>query len=77
MIGSCPKYNKFSVQDDPAYEIILTMTNFITKTCLYNVDHIKPHFYIVKPGFTGVYIIVLISAQKHTVCVLVRTASLK
>ena len=25
----------------------------------------KPHFYIVKPGFTWVYIIVLISAQKH------------
>ena len=30
---------------------------------LYNFDPIKPHFYIVKLGFTGVYIIVLISAQ--------------
>ena len=29
----------------------------ITKTCLYNVDPLKPHFYIVKLGFTGVYII--------------------
>ena len=28
----------------------------ITKTCLYNVDPLKPHFYIVKLGFTGVYI---------------------
>ena len=37
----------------------------ITKTCLYNFDPLKPHFYIVKLGFTGVYIIVLISAQKH------------
>ena len=37
----------------------------ITKTCLYNVDPLKPHFYIVKLGFTGVYIILLISAQKH------------
>ena len=35
----------------------------ITKTCLYNVDPLKPHFYKVKLGFTGVYIIFLISAQ--------------
>ena len=49
----------------------------ITKTCLYNVDPLKPHFYIVKLGFTGVYIIFLISAQKHRLRVLVRTASLR
>ena len=36
---------------------------YITKTCLYNFDHLKPHFHIVKLGFTGVYIICLISAQ--------------
>ena len=35
----------------------------ITKTCLYNFDPLKPHFYIVKLGFTGVHIISLISAQ--------------
>ena len=35
----------------------------ITKTCLYNFDPLKPHFYIVKLGFTGVYIIFRISAQ--------------
>ena len=35
----------------------------ITKTRLYNSDPLKPHFYIVKLGFTGVYIIFLISAQ--------------
>ena len=35
----------------------------VTKTCLYNFDPLKPHFYIVKLGFTGVYIIFLISAQ--------------
>ena len=43
----------------------------ITKTCLYNFDPLKPHFYIVKLGFTGVYIIFLISAQKrstHNLC---------
>ena len=38
----------------------------ITKTCLYNFDPLKPHFYIVKLEFTGVYIIFLISAQKHS-----------
>ena len=34
----------------------------ITKTCLhvYNFDTLIPHFYIVKLGFTGVYIIFLI-----------------
>ena len=32
----------------------------ITKMYLCNV---KPHFYVVKPGFTGVYIIFLISVQ--------------
>ena len=37
----------------------------ITKTCLYNIDPLKPHFYIVKLGFTGVYFIFLISAQRH------------
>ena len=36
---------------------------YITKTRLYNFDPLEPHFYIVKPGFTGVYIILLISAQ--------------
>ena len=36
---------------------------FITKTYLYYFDPLKPYFYIVKLGFTGVYIIFLISAQ--------------
>ena len=35
----------------------------ITKTYLFNFDPLKPHFYIVKRGFTGVYIIFLIFAQ--------------
>ena len=33
----------------------------------------KPHFYVVKLGFIGVYIIFLISAQKHRLWVLVRS----
>ena len=35
----------------------------ITKTCLYNFDPLQPHFYMVKLGFTRIYIIFLISAQ--------------
>ena len=35
----------------------------ITKTCLYNFDPLIPHFYIVKLGFRGVYIIFHISTQ--------------
>ena len=33
------------------------------KTELYNFDPLEPHFYLVKLGFAGVYIIFLISAQ--------------
>ena len=36
---------------------------YITKTCLYNFDPRKPHFYIIKLGFTGVYIMFLVSAK--------------
>ena len=47
----------------------------ITKTRLYNLDTLKPYFYIVKLGFTGAYIISLTLLKKHRLCVLVRTAS--
>ena len=56
------------------YSVMSTFVT-ITKTHLYNFDPLKPHFYIVKLGFTRVYIIFLISAQKHRLWVLVRTAS--
>ena len=39
--------------------------SFITKTYLYNIDPLKPHFYIVKLELIEVYINFLISAQKH------------
>ena len=45
------------------YEIHEKYPENITKKCLYNFDPLKPNFYIVKLGFTGVYIIFLISAQ--------------
>ena len=43
------------------------------------VVKVKPHFYIVKLGFTGVYIIFVISAisaQKHRLAVLTSTHNL-
>ena len=46
------------------FELFIPQYN-IMKTYLYNFDPLKPHFYIVKLGFTGVYVIFLISAQKH------------
>ena len=46
-------------------QISLRIQVSFTKTYLYNFDLVKPHFYIVKLGFTVVYIICLISAKKH------------
>ena len=63
------------LQLNKAYSADTKAPIFNTKTYLYNFDPIKPHFYIVKLGFTGVYIIILITAQKHRLWVLVRTAS--
>ena len=69
MVFSEKKKSKFS-----SYFIVYMS---ITKTCLYNFDPLKPHFYIVKLGFTGVYIIFLISAQKHRLLVLIRPPMLR
>ena len=54
----------------------MSFNQIITKTRLYNFDPLKPHFYVIKLGFTGVYIIFLIFAQKHRLWVLVRTATI-
>ena len=47
----------------------------ITKTRLYSFDTLKSHFYIVKLGFTVVYINCLIFAHKHKLWVLVLTST--
>ena len=61
--------------NNSTYFFFYIASSIITKTCLYNFDPLKPHFYIVKLGFTGIYIIFLISVQKHRLWVLIRTAS--
>ena len=57
----------------PLFRVVLVC--IITKTRLHNFDPLKPHLYTVKLGSTGVYINFYISAQKHKLWVLVRTAS--
>ena len=47
---------------------ISTVWPNITKTRLYNSDFLKSHFYIVKLGFTGVYIIFSYVPKKHGSC---------
>ena len=54
-------YFFFSVFVNFQFSFVLPCS--ITKTCLYNFDPLQPHLYIVKLGFTGVYIIFHISAQ--------------
>ena len=44
------------------------MIRDITKTRLYNFDPHKPHFYIVKLGFKGVYIIFFYFFSKKIDC---------
>ena len=48
------------------HRFVMQKELIITKTCLYNFDPLKLHFYIAKLGFTGVYTIFLISAHKHS-----------
>ena len=71
-----PKGSKYFVlftEIQPFLEFTLTIMQ--TSPC--NEYPLTPHFYIVKLGFTGVYIFFLIFALKHRSWVLVRTASLE
>ena len=56
-------------------ELSVFITKTSMKTYLCNFDPLKPQFYIVKLGFTGVYLFFLIFTQTHRLWVLVRTAS--
>ena len=67
----CDCFNRKPRAHDREYTLLHNLNHakrncvlHITKTYVYNFDPLKPHFYIVKLGFTGVYIIFLISAQK-------------
>ena len=79
----CIKYNRRHTQEmpqswkhnHPELPVEGKIGETSRKHDLHVIDPFKPHFYIVKLGFTGVYIICLISAQNHRLWVLVRTAS--
>ena len=64
-----PEYTPRSVSSDIELHCLsvlilkLNTVRLIRKTYLYNFDPLKPHLYIVKLVFTGVYIILLVSAQ--------------
>ena len=51
--------------DPCASQSYIVHYHVIMKTCLYNFDLLKPHFYIVKLGFTGINIIFLILLKKN------------
>ena len=50
-----------------------TLNNYIAKTCLCNEYPLKPHFYIEKLGYAGIYFFSYF-APKHRLWVLVRSA---
>ena len=58
---SCqPSINAVWSEPSPSTYRCFGSLTYITKTYLYNFERLKTHFYIVKLGFTGVYIIFLI-----------------
>ena len=61
--GSVITLHNHEVKRSWPVRIVSYVPYIISKTYLYNFDPLKPHFYIVKLGFTGVYIIFLISDQ--------------
>ena len=62
-ISKCPFFLPSVLSVKELDVIVMQILTLIMKTRLYNFDPLKPHFYIVKLGFTGVYIIFFISAQ--------------
>ena len=58
--GSNYSIEKPKIKSQLSYPLGYRGLQFITKTRLYDFNPLKPHFYIVKLGFTGVYIIFLI-----------------
>ena len=60
-----PKGNVFKIRKTENKAHKLRAKQPITKIYLYNFDPFKPHFYIVKLGFTGKYIVFHVSAQTY------------
>ena len=56
-------FNVFSLRPLNFENVCEGHCDVLKKTCRYNFEPLKPHFYIVKLEFTGVYIIFVIFAQ--------------
>ena len=50
---------KSKIEAKKVWNKVCEILEHITQPCLYSFDPVKPHFYTVKLGFTGVYIIFL------------------
>ena len=73
---SLNKWKLFNICSQNTHPIgLLIFCNSSRKHAYIILTPHKPHFHIIKLGFTGVYIIFLIFARKHRLWVLVRTAS--
>ena len=62
----CPSLAQIPWYEYTAYG--RTSMTRLTKIWLYNFDSLKPHFYIVKLGFTGVYIIFFLFLLENKDC---------
>ena len=67
-VCQCPFYGMLGINELSLFQHYLSHTDGgIMKTCLYNTDLIKPHFYIVKLGFT-VYTLFFLFLLKNIGC---------
>ena len=55
------------IKDLQSWSLYRSYSASITKTRLYSFDPLKPNFYTVKLGFTGVYINFLATLYKYKV----------
>ena len=69
-------FNVATFSERSAHPIGYVIFFIFRKTSPCNEDPLTPHFYIVKLGFTGVFIFSYF-CSKHRLWVLVRTASLR
>ena len=52
--GAIKALAQYGIRDSKLSMYVDSLTRAITKTRLYDFDPLKPHFYLVKLGFTGV-----------------------
>ena len=61
----CQKIGNLETYESNKLEIRFLSFRLSSRKNTYIIDHLKPHFYIVKLGFAGVYIIFIIFLKKN------------